>query len=135
MPCTRSTACKVSQMESRLSVPGDGCRSSTNRCAKTTCYDERLCRNLMNEILIKQSRVCDLLRSAGLQQKKKDDLALFLKYHDRIPGLVQKTTTHKPAKSGTSCWYVYETGKYLTVAQAEKEIAIAFGKLLGLSVK
>jgi len=29
MPFTRSTACKVSQMESRLSVPGDGCRSPT----------------------------------------------------------------------------------------------------------
>jgi hypothetical protein len=26
MPCTRSTASKVSQMESRLSVPSDGCR-------------------------------------------------------------------------------------------------------------
>jgi hypothetical protein len=26
MPCTRSTACKVLQMEGRLSVPGDGYR-------------------------------------------------------------------------------------------------------------
>ena len=30
MPCTRSTACKFSRMESRLSVPGDGCRSPTD---------------------------------------------------------------------------------------------------------
>ena len=89
----------------------------------------------MNEIVIKQSRVCDLLRAAGLAQKKKDDLDLFLKNHERISGLVQKTTKHKPAKSGTSCWYVYETGRYLTVEQAEKEVAIEFGKLLGLTVK
>ena len=38
MPCTRSTACKVSQMESRLSVPGDGCRYPTEvrDCPMTT---------------------------------------------------------------------------------------------------
>ena len=87
----------------------------------------------MKEVQIKQSRVCDLLRSAGLTLKKKDDLDLFIKYHKRIPGLVQKTTRHKPAKSGNSCWYVYATGRLLTVEQAEKEIAIEFGKLLGLT--
>ena len=33
MPCTRSTACKFSQMEGRLSVPGDGKRSANERPA------------------------------------------------------------------------------------------------------
>jgi hypothetical protein len=89
----------------------------------------------MHEVVIKQSRVCDLLRQAGLTQKKKDDHRLFDSYHDRIPGLVRKTTSHKPAKSGQSCWYVYESEKHLTVSQAEEEVAKDLGKLLGMALK
>ncbi len=39
MPCTRSTACAISQIEGRLSVPGDGCRSAIIRSKITHAMD------------------------------------------------------------------------------------------------
>ena len=38
MTCTRSTACEISQMERRLSVPGDGGRSPTV-AIETDCFE------------------------------------------------------------------------------------------------
>ena len=46
MPCTRSTACAVLQMESRLSVPGDGKRSLSFGVSGRTDGDSLLDRSV-----------------------------------------------------------------------------------------
>jgi len=90
----------------------------------------------MKKLTIKQSRVCDILETAILDERvKKNDRELILKYHKKVPGLIRRKNSHKPAKNGVSYWYQYETERELTVAQAEKEIAIEIGKLIKLNVK
>ena len=90
----------------------------------------------MKKLTIKQSRVCDILQSAGLPGRlKKSDRDLIRKHHKQIPGLIRRKNPHKPAKNGVSYWYQYETERELTVAQAEKEIAIKIGELIDLNVK
>ncbi|QDU55265.1 hypothetical protein [Aeoliella mucimassa] len=88
----------------------------------------------MSKVVIKQSRVCDYLRAAGLPLKKKDDREFILKHYQSVPGLQRRKTSQANSNNGEGCWYDYESARVLDVFQAEKEIAESIAVIIRILI-